>query len=116
TFYTSVKDLPNFGDYAMTGRTYRYYTGPVLYPFGYGLSYTSFQYDSLQIEKAVGPGDSLFLSVRLTNKGLVAGDEVAQIYISALDSPRAPNPGEGVLPIRSLRAFRRIHLQPGQTM
>jgi beta-glucosidase len=109
TFYTSVKDLPNFGDYAMAGRTYRYYKGPVLYPFGYGLSYTTFHYDSLQIEKAVGPGDSLFLSVRLTNTGPVAGDEVAQVYISALDA-HVP------VPIRSLRAFRRIHLQPGQTM
>jgi beta-glucosidase len=109
TVYTSVKDLPNFGDYAMAGRTYRYYKGPVLYPFGYGLSYTSFYYDSLQIEKAVGPGDSLLLSVRLTNTGPVDGDEVAQIYISALDA-HVP------VPIRSLRGFRRIHLQPGKTM
>jgi beta-glucosidase len=109
TFYTSVKDLPNFGDYAMAGRTYRYFKAPVLYPFGYGLSYTSFQYDSLQIEKAVAPGDSLFLSVQVKNTGAVAGDEVAQIYISALDA-HVP------VPIRSLRAFRRIHLQSGQTM
>jgi len=109
TFYTSVKDLPSFGDYAMAGRTYRYYKGPVLYPFGYGLSYTTFHYDSLLIEKAVAPGDSLFLSVRLTNTGPVEGDEAAQIYISALDA-QVP------VPIRSLRAFRRIHLQPGQTV
>jgi beta-glucosidase len=109
TIYQSVKDLPNFGDYAMAGRTYRYYKGPVLYPFGYGLSYTTFHYDSLQIEKAVGPGDSLFLSVRVTNTGALPGDEVAQVYISALDA-KVP------VPIRSLKAFRRIHLQPGQTM
>jgi len=108
TFYTSVKDLPDFGDYAMAGRTYRYYKGPVLYPFGYGLSYTRFHYDSLQIEKAVGPGDSLFLSVRVSNNGPIEGDEVAEVYVSALGA-KVP------VPIRSLRAFRRIHLQPGQT-
>ncbi len=107
TFYNSVKDLPNFGDYAMAGRTYRYYKGPVLYPFGYGLSYTSFHYDSLQIEKAVAPGDSLHISVRVANTGLVEGDEVAQIYISALDA-HVP------VPIQSLRGFRRIHLRSGQ--
>jgi beta-glucosidase len=109
TFYTSIKDLPNFGDYAMAGRTYRYFSRPVLYPFGYGLSYTSFHYDSLHIEKAVAPGDSLRLSFRLTNVGSLEGDEVAETYISALDS-KVPTP------IRSLRAFRRIHLQPGQSM
>ena len=116
TFYSSVKDLPNFGDYAMAGRTYRYFKGPVLYPFGYGLSYTTFHYDSLKIEKAVGPGDSLLLSVQVTNTGHLEGDEVAEIYISALDAPRAPGSGEATLPIRSLRAFRRVHLQSGQTM
>jgi beta-glucosidase len=107
TFYHSINDLPNFGDYAMAGRTYRYYKDPVLYPFGYGLSYTGFHYDSLQIEKAVAPGDSLHLSVHVANTGHVEGDEIAQIYISALDAP-VP------VPIRSLRALRRIHLRPGQ--
>lgn len=100
----------------MAGRTYRYFKGPVLYPFGYGLSYTTFHYDSLKIEKAVGPGDSLLLSVQVANTGRMEGDEVAEVYISALDPSRAPGPGEGALPIRSLRAFRRVHLQPGQTM
>jgi beta-glucosidase len=109
TFYSSVKDLPGFGDYAMAGRTYRYFKGPVLYPFGYGLSYTTFHYYNLRIEKAVGPGDSLLLAVQVNNTGHIEGDEVAQIYISALDT-HVP------VPIRSLRAFQRIHLQPGQTM
>lgn len=109
TFYTSVKDLPDFGDYAMAGRTYRYFDRPVLYPFGYGLSYTTFHYDNLRVEKAATPGDSLRLSVQVRNTGATEGDEVAQVYISALDA-HVP------VPLRSLRAFRRIHLQPGQTM
>jgi beta-glucosidase len=107
TFYKSLKDLPGFGDYAMAGRTYRYFKGPVLYPFGYGLSYTRFHYDSLHVENPSNPADSLHLSVRLTNTGATEGDEVAQVYISALDA-RVP------VPIRSLRAFRRIHLRPGE--
>jgi len=112
TFYQSIKDLPDFGDYAMAGRTYRYFKGSVLYPFGYGLSYTSFHYDSLRADNPAGPAsprptDSLHLSVHVKNTGPVEGDEVAQIYISALDA-RVP------VPIRSLRAFRRIHLRPGE--
>ena len=109
TFYTSVNDLPNFGDYAMAGRTYRYFSRPVLYPFGFGLSYTTFHYDSLRLEKKPTTGDSLRLSVEVKNTGATPGDEVAQIYLSALDA-RVP------VPIRSLRAFRRVHLQPGQSM
>jgi beta-glucosidase len=108
TFYTSVKDLPDFGDYAMAGRTYRYYNGRVLYPFGYGLSYTTFHYDNLKAVPPTNPSDSLHLTVQVKNTGAVEGDEVAQVYISALDA-HVP------VPIRSLRAFRRVHLQPGQT-
>ena len=108
TFYTSVKDLPDFGDYAMAGRTYRYYKGHVLYPFGYGLSYTTFYYDNLQVTPPAKPTDSLRLTVRVTNTGPTEGDEVAETYVSALNA-RVP------VPIRSLRGFRRIHLQPGQT-
>jgi len=120
TFYTSTGDLPDFGDYAMAGRTYRYYKGHVLYPFGFGLSYTTFHYDSLQVTPAARPnpthpGDSLHVTVRVTNTGATEGDEVAQVYISAIAPSRAPKPGEGDLPIRSLRGFRRIHLQPGQS-
>jgi beta-glucosidase len=108
TFYHSVKDLPDFGDYAMAGRTYRYFKGRVLYPFGYGLSYTTFHYDSLHVTLPANPRDSLHLSVRLTNTAPLEGDEVAELYISALDS-KFPTP------IRSLRGFCRLHLQPGQS-
>ncbi len=107
TFYHSVKDLPAFGDYAMAGRTYRYYKGHVLYPFGYGLSYTTFHYDSLQTILPRSTRDSLHLTVRVTNTGAIEGDEVAEVYISALNA-HVP------VPIRSLRGFQRIHLQPGQ--
>ncbi|HUB60549.1 MAG TPA: glycoside hydrolase family 3 C-terminal domain-containing protein [Puia sp.] len=117
TFYTSVKDLPDFGDYAMAGRTYRYYKGHVLYPFGYGLSYTTFHYDSLQITPPAGPGnpnagansrDSLHLTARVTNTGSLEGDEVAEVYVSALGAKVS-------VPIRSLRGFQRIHLEPGES-
>ena len=108
TFYQSVKDLPGFGDYAMAGRTYRYHKGRVLYPFGYGLSYTTFHYDNLQVTPPSNPGDSLHLSVRVANTGATEGDEVAQVYISAIGA-NVP------VPIRSLRGFQRVHLQPGQS-
>jgi beta-glucosidase len=108
TFYTSLNDLPAFGDYAMAGRTYRYFKKPVLYPFGYGLSYTKFEYDSLKVGTDTKRGDTMRVSVSVTNTGAVAGDEVAQLYVSALDA-KVP------VPIRSLRGFRRIHLQPGET-
>jgi beta-glucosidase len=108
TFYTSLNDLPAFGDYAMAGRTYRYFKKPVLYPFGYGLSYTKFEYDSLKVGTNTKRGDTMRVSVSVTNTGAVAGDEVAQLYVSALDA-KVP------VPIRSLRGFRRIHLQPGET-
>ena len=108
TFYTSLTDLPAFGDYAMAGRTYRYFKKPVLYPFGYGLSYTTFHYDNLSVNAPAKRGDSVHLTVQVKNTGATEGDEVAQLYVSAKDA--------GVpVPIRSLRGFRRIHLKPGET-
>jgi beta-glucosidase len=108
TFYKSVSDLPSFEDYDMNGRTYRYFKGEVLYPFGYGLSYTTFSYDNLKANPGANTGDSVKVSVAVTNTGKVDGDEVVQLYLSDRNGPVA-------VPIRSLEAFRRIHLHAGQT-
>jgi beta-glucosidase len=106
TFYEDVGQLPNFEDYAMRGRTYRYFAGTPLWPFGYGLSYTNFTYGDLALPKAPLPaGTPLHASVRVTNSGQMAGDEVVQLYLKFPDIPGAP--------IRALRGFRRIHLAPG---
>jgi beta-glucosidase len=107
TFYRSVNDLPAFSDYNMAGHTYRYFAGHPLYPFGYGLSYTSFSYGSLSSPSTAKTGDSIRISVDITNTGKLAGDEVAQVYVTRLN-PDSP------VPIRALAAFRRIHLHPGE--
>ena len=105
TFYKSVNDLPSFEQYDLTSQTYRYFKGKPLYPFGYGLSYTSFGYDNLKINSEYETGDTVNLSVDVKNTGEVAGDEVVQVYISNLDA-LVP------VPIRSLKGFKRIHLKP----
>ncbi|HEV8284189.1 MAG TPA: fibronectin type III-like domain-contianing protein, partial [Chitinophagaceae bacterium] len=107
TFYKSVSDLPSFEDYNMNGRTYRYFTGKVLYPFGYGLSYTNFSYDNLKLSSPYKIGDSVNVLIDVKNTGRVEGDEVVQLYLSNLSST-VP------VPIRSLQAFKRIHLLPGE--
>jgi beta-glucosidase len=108
TFYTGIDQLPPFEDYAMKGRTYRYFEGKPLYPFGYGLSYTTFSYSDLTLPKApVKAGDPLNADVTVTNTGKLEGDEVAQFYLSF--------PNVAGAPIRALRAFKRIHLKPGES-
>ncbi|HJS92515.1 MAG TPA: glycoside hydrolase family 3 C-terminal domain-containing protein [Steroidobacteraceae bacterium] len=108
TFYSGIAQLPNFADYSMAGRTYRYFGGKPLWPFGYGLSYTSFQYGDLALPSApIEAGDPLNASVRVTNSGKTAGDEVVQLYLEFPDVAGAP--------LRALRAFRRIHLDPGRS-
>ena len=108
TFYTGVDQLPSFEDYSMKNRTYRYFGGKPLYPFGYGLSYTTFSYSDLALPtNAVTAGQPITAEVTVTNTGKVAGDEVAQLYLSF------PNV-EGA-PIRALRGFQRLHLDPGQS-
>ncbi|HEV2270473.1 MAG TPA: glycoside hydrolase family 3 C-terminal domain-containing protein [Steroidobacteraceae bacterium] len=106
TFYEDVNQLPHFEDYSMKGRTYRYFTGQPLWPFGYGLSYTTFRYSDLSLSKtAIAAGQALAASVRVTNTGKVAGDEVVQLYLKF--------PGVAGAPLRALRGFERIHLAPG---
>jgi beta-glucosidase len=106
TFYKDVHQLPNFEDYAMKGRTYRYFAGEPLWPFGYGLSYTTFTYSDLTLPNAqITAADPLDVSVTVTNTGKIAGDEVVQLYLKFPDVAGAP--------IRALRGFQRIHLEPG---
>lgn len=108
TFYRNVEDLPPFRDYAMANRTYRYFRGEVLYPFGYGLSYTHFEYGEAGISRSsVEAGEDVELAVTVTNVGNRAGDEVVQLYLSYAGRERAP--------IRSLVGFRRITLAPGES-
>jgi beta-glucosidase len=106
TFYKDVSQLPPFEDYAMKGRTYRYFEGTPLYPFGYGLSYTTFSYSGLTIPTAaVQAGSPVVAEVTVSNTGRRAGDEVAQLYLEFPDVPGAP--------LRALRAFQRVHLEAG---
>jgi beta-glucosidase len=106
TFYQDVHQLPHFEDYSMKGRTYRYFEGEPLWPFGYGLSYTKFEYRDLATPpKPINAGDPLDALVTVTNTGARAGDEVVQLYLKFPDVPGAP--------LRALRGFQRIHLEPG---
>jgi beta-glucosidase len=104
TFYKDVSQLPPFESYAMTGRTYRYFEGQPLYPFGYGLSYTKFSYSNLTGPlSATDSGGVAAFEVTVTNTGSKAGDEVAQLYLEFPDVPGRP--------LKALRAFKRIHLE-----
>ncbi len=106
TFYTGVDQLPAFEDYSMKGRTYRYFQGKPLFPFGYGLSYTTFSYGGLKVPaQPIKPGDPLTAEVTVKNSGKVAGDEVAELYLGFPDVKGAP--------LRALRGFQRVHLEPG---
>jgi beta-glucosidase len=106
TFYKSADQLPSFDDYTMAGRTYRYFAGDVLYPFGYGLSFTSFNYHNLALshEQIFNP-EVIRVSVEIENTGTLTGDEVVQVYLrdksSAFPVPR-----------HSLVGFKRIRLSP----
>ncbi len=108
TFYRSVDQLPAFSDYTMKGRTYRYFKGEALYPFGYGLSYTSFGYAPARLSAASVRGDGqVTISTDVTNTGARDGDEVVQLYVS--------HPGQKDVAIRSLARFERINLKAGET-
>jgi beta-glucosidase len=98
--------LPHFENYSMKGRTYRYFEGEPLWPFGYGLSYTTFTYSDLSLPTTpISAGDELNVSVTVTNSGKVAGDEVVQLYLKFPDVAGAP--------LRALRGFQRVHLEAG---
>ena len=107
TVYRSVDQLPPFEDYSMANRTYRYFDGVPLYPFGYGLSYATFAYRNLQIDHAtVAADESVHLSVDVSNTGPMAGDEVVQLYLT--------HSGVAGAPLRALNGFQRIHLDRGE--
>ena len=106
TFYKDASQLPHFEDYSMEGRTYRYFKGKPLFPFGYGLSYTTFSYSDLTVpDQAVNAGHPVEADVTVTNTGKVAGDEAVQVYLKF--------PAVKGAPLIALRGFQRVHLEPG---
>jgi beta-glucosidase len=107
TFYKSASQLPPFADYRMQGKTYRYFKGDPLYPFGHGLSYTKFEYGKLRVKRSVKSGERVEVSAEVRNTGAVAGDEVVQLYLTDV-AASAP------VPLRSLRGVRRVSLRPGE--
>ncbi|MDE6503784.1 MAG: fibronectin type III-like domain-contianing protein, partial [Muribaculaceae bacterium] len=109
TTYLCDEDLPDFEDYSMANRTYRYFRGEVRYPFGYGLSYTTFDYAPLSSDKTVKTGENIDVTTTVTNTGRCDGDEVVQLYISH------PHDGFTRMPLRALKGFKRIHLKKGES-
>lgn len=108
TFYKGDADLPGFSDYSMEGRTYRYFKGEALYPFGYGLSYTTFKYSALQLPLTVSKNKKITISVTVKNTGSRSGEEVVQLYITHHYS-------KGKTPLRALKGFKRIALKAGES-
>ena len=108
TFYSSLDQLPSFEDYSMKNRTYRYFTGQPLYGFGYGLSYTTFAYDNLNLPLSdVKAGDPVTIEADVKNTGKIPGDEVVELYLT--------QPKGYETPVRELAAFQRIHLERGES-
>jgi beta-glucosidase len=107
TFYKGVEQLPPFDDYAMKNRTYRYFAGEPLYPFGYGLTYSRFEYNNLRLSNSsLSAGDPLTVEVDVKNTSQRAGDEVVELY---LNFPKLPG-----APLRALRGFTRVRLEAGE--
>ena len=107
TFYRSNNDLPDFLDYSMKNRTYRYFTGEPQYAFGYGLSYTTFEVGKAQVKREKGNQYAVSLSVPVTNTGKLEGTETVQVYVKRLGDPGAP--------IKALKGFQKLVLKPGET-
>jgi len=109
TFYRNMSQLPDFEDYNMTGRTYRYMTQQPLFPFGYGLSYTTFDYGKLSLDKEqIKQGEPLKLAVSVTNSGQCDGEEVVQVYLKKQDDAEGPG--------KTLRAFKRVYIPAGKSV
>ena len=109
TFYRNMSQLPDFEDYNMTGRTYRYMTQQPLFPFGYGLSYTTFDYGKLSLDKEqIKQGEPLKLAVSVTNSGQRDGEEVVQVYLKKQDDAEGPG--------KTLRAFKRVYIPAGKSV
>lgn len=104
TFYNSFNDLPAYNNYSMEGRTYRYFKGKTQYPFGFGLSYTSFKYD--WIKQPVVVHDSILFSINVTNTGNYDGDEVVQVYFQYPNIPR--------MPLKELKGFKRVSVNKNE--
>ncbi|HMD43202.1 MAG TPA: glycoside hydrolase family 3 C-terminal domain-containing protein [Candidatus Acidoferrum sp.] len=108
TFYTGVSELPPFDEYRMTNRTYRYFTGKPLYPFGHGLSYSKFEYSNLKLSAPqLQAGDPLRIDADVKNNSQRDGDEVVEVYLTF--------PNVAGAPLRALRGFTRVHVAAGET-
>jgi beta-glucosidase len=108
TYYKSIDQIPAFENYDMAGKTYRFFTKEPLYPFGYGLSYTTFKYSDLSIPEKIVAGEKVTVKVTVTNSGKTPGDEVVELYMT---DEKASTPR----PIRQLEGFTRISLRPGES-
>ena len=109
TFYRNLAQIPDFEDYNMTGRTYRYMKETPLFPFGHGLSYTTFKYGKLKMnDDKIAAGQNLNLVIPVTNTGSRDGDEVVQVYLKKMDDTEGP--------VKTLRAFKRVRIPAGKTV
>jgi beta-glucosidase len=108
TFYKNINQLPDFEDYNMTGRTYRYFKDEPLFPFGYGLSYTTFAYGEMQAPASAKVNKTFKVTIPVTNQGSIDGDEIVQLYLK--------KQGDEEGPIKALRAYKRVHIPAGKTI